>query len=403
MLLRRLILVLLLFALGVCAMAGMFAVFLSSPRHLEPVIGAAIAIGIAMGLLLPLTFLVDRPKFRMGGIGLMCVVALALICVLGLFLSDAMPWPARRTLEDMFLIGLGFTSLVALPAAGALLLDSFAWARIAVRCFAVAGVISLILGGVAGATVRIYPTSISEQFAMGAVLTAVLGLLAALLLVNVGQGDRRYFRFPALAVVGVTALLTFFQVVSKFRLGPAWNSVYGILWVIIGFCAHLNLLLMARTKPAFAWLRGLTIGASIVCGTFVVIAVFHDDTETIVGLILAPGIASLCGSLALVALTLMNRRFDYRADATPSGLLKEIQLTCPRCSKSQTLPLGDSLCSQCGLKFSIQATEPQCLQCGYLLYGLSTPRCPECGAAVPTSAAAAPAVSHISTALASDR
>jgi hypothetical protein len=94
----------------------------------------------------------------------------------------------------------------------------------------------------------------------------------------------------------------------------------------------------------------------------------------------------VCGSLALVAIALLNRRFD--APPIQFSSLKELQLTCPRCSKAQTLPLGNSACSQCGLKFSIQAAEPQCMQCGYLLYGLSTGRCPECGA----DAAAAPAL-----------
>jgi hypothetical protein len=394
MLLRRVILTLMLFGLGACAVAGVFAVFVRHGDDAIAIIVAAIAVVVAMGILLPLTFLVDRPRYRHGGIALMLVVAMALLCVLMICGTAALPYPINRTIEGIFFPSLGFVLLFGLPAGGALLLDQFPWAKIAARFLAACAALCLPMGIISNAIWEMEPPraeEIGNSLTAGTLCTYGLGFLAALLLVNARTGDRRYFRIPAL-LLDVAAFIVLTLIVAKrFRSIDFEARAICCMLALVIFCAHLNLLLMLKQRPAFAWLKWATVAASALCA-IVAIAVVVSDSDKIVGPMFTLGIAGLCGSLALIVLTLFSRRFDYRADATPSGLLKEVQLTCPRCSKAQTLPLGDSACCQCGLRFSINATEPQCLQCGYLLYGLSTPRCPECGAPVlPTGTSPLPA------------
>jgi rRNA maturation protein Nop10 len=62
--------------------------------------------------------------------------------------------------------------------------------------------------------------------------------------------------------------------------------------------------------------------------------------------------------------------------------MADVTLLCPRCGKKQQVPVGQSECSGCRLRIRVQIEEPRCAQCGYLLYGLTSDRCPECGTAI---------------------
>jgi hypothetical protein len=221
----------------------------------------------------------------------------------------------------------------------------------------------------------------------------------AVLLVNVKQGDRRYFRIPAIVVALCTAVLflavVFMEHHSSDELENAERAVLCCAVPVL-FFAHLNILLMVPTRGLFAWLKVGTIACSGGCAGLIFVASaggFIEETG-VIGAITAAGIPALCGSLALVAVALMGRaRSERVVDYTST--LTDIQITCPRCEKGQRVPLGDSACAGCGLQLSIKATEPRCAECGYMLYGITSPRCPECGTAVGGVAGAAPAVAPV--------
>ena len=83
-----------------------------------------------------------------------------------------------------------------------------------------------------------------------------------------------------------------------------------------------------------------------------------------------------CGTLALLVLARINRKVDVEPGSADLG---EIPLVCPRCRKKQSLPVGNSICASCDLRISIREEEPRCAKCDYLLRGLMSDRCPECG------------------------
>ncbi len=78
------------------------------------------------------------------------------------------------------------------------------------------------------------------------------------------------------------------------------------------------------------------------------------------------------------------------AGATPHesairGRRAKVGLGCPRCGAPCELETNtDGKCSACQLSIRVEVDEPRCA-CGYLLFGLETATCPECGAAVPES------------------
>ncbi len=100
------------------------------------------------------------------------------------------------------------------------------------------------------------------------------------------------------------------------------------------------------------------------------------DEEVLGRLAAAGAIVAGCATLAVMVLVRMNRKVDFE---TLSVELAEITVVCPRCSKKQAIPVGGAICSGCELRISITIEEPRCPKCDYLLYGLPSDRCPECG------------------------
>ena len=67
------------------------------------------------------------------------------------------------------------------------------------------------------------------------------------------------------------------------------------------------------------------------------------------------------------------------------GRRAKVALGCPRCGTQCELETNtDAKCAACQLAIRVEVDEPRCV-CGYLLFGLETSTCPECGAAVPES------------------
>jgi hypothetical protein len=64
------------------------------------------------------------------------------------------------------------------------------------------------------------------------------------------------------------------------------------------------------------------------------------------------------------------------------GRRAKVALGCPRCGTPCDIGTNtDAECAACHLAIRVEVEEPRCA-CGYLLFGLETSSCPECGAAV---------------------
>jgi uncharacterized membrane protein len=167
--------------------------------------------------------------------------------------------------------------------------------------------------------------------------------------------------------------------------------------VLAVFIAHLNLTLQASLPRAFGWLRWSTIVAVAATGVLVgsqINARHQTPTwDMVYRLTAAMGICAGCGTLAIAIIARMTRKTEHVMIAPAD--LHEIQLQCPGCQAKQTLPLGDSKCSECGLRFQIKVDEPRCETCGYLLYRLKSDRCPECGTPIAAKSPTAPAVTTL--------
>ncbi len=189
-------------------------------------------------------------------------------------------------------------------------------------------------------------------------------------------------RWIPLAFLGLTACAVGFgMAMLGFWADAIENDTYarlmGVAALIAFSLSHTCLLGRVHITSTTVWV----VRGTIVCVWLVAViwsyAILADDfDEFMVRILGAAGVLDTCGSLTLVVLARLKRVQKIEHLQTSA---REIELTCPRCTKRQVVCAGDSKCRECGLRFRIEIEEPRCARCGYLLWQLTERRCPECG------------------------
>ena len=375
---RQHILKVMLGALAVTALAAVTAVAFSN-QAMWRVAGTTMTGAVVTLIMLRLTAMVDEPRTRWAGLtGTVGVLSVFLI-VVGLI------WEAYRWLpvrwDETELLG---TAAILVPLTGCAMGFLKLLHRRGTRVAGWAGlvltatVLVLSLVAIWLPLSVVFSTSYYDTVnkLWGTVVSVGgIGLLAVAALVGVGD-DRRYWRW---AGVASSVAATWIAVISFWE-GGIYLEDYLALFIATAFWIALAIpLLRVELKREHRWLRHATLIAGGLAASLWTMLVWGLDEDFGVRAAGACSILTACGVMALGVLARLNRKVDTRD--MPSEL-RNITLFCPRCNKKQTLPLGASACRACGLKLEIKAEQPSCRECGYLLYGGTAERCPECGTSV---------------------
>jgi hypothetical protein len=223
---------------------------------------------------------------------------------------------------------------------------------------------------------------------------ALFGGLAAFTLVGLGRGERRLWRWVGIGAGTIAAMLWLVHiwVGTGSDIGEVTFVVLLGLTVVI---AHAVLSLLAPLSATQTWVRTTALGSVILTAALLDALVIDDklvsvgiDDEVLGRCAAASAIVAGCSTLALIVLARINRRVDLESLTTD---FLTMAVVCPRCAKKQVVQIGGAVCSACKLRITIQVEEPRCPKCDYLLYGLPTSRCPECGTSVTAETATGPA------------
>jgi hypothetical protein len=390
---RTILLRLMLWSLGLAAATGVLAVLLQGGDLVWKLVGTGITTALACALMIPASLLVDREPVRWAGLLGMSAVIVEFLMALSLI------WEIARPL-------LLYVTNVEIKVASTM----------------------VFLGLAAGLTMTLAPPlsiprhSTAAKAGLGFIALALVAYLAAIWMTDYfrGHGDKGWETANALVVFGLLTVPSLFGLSAAERRRWRWAGVVSSfvacsMWVmeiwnpigsdvgVVVFCAllslgaataHANLCLVAvRLTPGQQWVRGGTIAAAVVTALLVVLFVSKDKFPAAIPIVKemvgrfteAAGIIAACGTLALLVLARINRKVDAEPGA---GDLDEVSLVCPRCRKRQSLPVGNSTCASCGLRISIRVEEPRCAKCDYLLRGLTSDRCPECGTPIGSPVAA---------------
>jgi hypothetical protein len=400
---RRVLLLVMLLALAGCAALGMFALVAWSGEIIWKLVWTALSTAVATGMLLPLSLLVERPRVKAGGLcGMLTVIVCWLMLMVMIWGGGIVGWN-----DDLFwraFILFWSTLLVGVPLMGALLVVSFPWARVAVWTFAAisAGAYALYILALLLPRENSWGMSaFSWKFWVTGWCVQSIGAVASMLLVNIGCGDRRYFRWAGVVCCAVSLAIGIAGVWLEHSDSPLMGRIMALALIAAVAMAHINLLLMARLKPSQRWLKWGTMAFVLVAGAsaFIAVLLFSDlnniEDVMLMRLAAASTIAGGCGSLALIVLSLFNRNPEHAPRVATE--FKEMTIFCPSCSTKQSVPLGDSTCRVCSLQISIKVMEPRCAGCGYLLYRIESDRCPECGSPIRKAEGAAAEVAVASS------
>jgi hypothetical protein len=383
---RKHILKAMLGALAITALAAVAAVAFSNDAMWR-IAGTTFTGAITTLLVLRLSSMVDEPRTRWAGMvgtfGLLAEFVLLVVLI----------WEAHTWLpggwDESEILGTAGILLLAITAAMAFLkMLHSADTRVAGGAGLVITVASFLLALVAvwlpqgGMTRSTFHDTAWGLWGTAGTLAGV-GLLSVAALVGVGGGDRRRWRWAGVASSVVAGCLAVADIWAE-RLR---NEDLLALFVAIAFWVALaNPLLHIELKREHRWLRAATLVAGGLAVSLWAMLVWGFEEEVTARAAAACSILAACGAMALSVLARLNRRVS--AQDLPREL-RIITLFCPLCRKKQTLPLGAAACGACGLKIEVKAEQPTCGQCGYLLYGVTSDRCPECGTPVGKPAAAA--------------
>jgi hypothetical protein len=364
-----------LISLALAACAGVLGILVPGRDTVWRVVWTAAATGIACGLILAATRFIEKPQMQPSAYFASALILVEFLLTVGLIWDVPRMLGISRSSDSwgitmglLLLGGVGGTACMRLLPQQAMRIASFAGLGIA----AVGTVTSLV-----GTWSR--SLSSGRQGDLIGIGIAILGAGVPIVLSLLGAGvDRRLWRwFGVLASALAAALITY----------GIWNNtdpgkpvVLALIVSVAVVVAHANASMLAALSAGQRWLRMATIAAVAVTGALISAMVYdRAESDLLSRLSAASGICAACGTIAIAILARANRRSE-RPDAA-EGLVQMVVI-CPRCNKKQAVPLGDSQCQSCGLRYSIKVEEPRCPTCDYLLYGLVSDRCPECGTVI---------------------
>ncbi|MCH7592102.1 MAG: hypothetical protein IH989_04890 [Planctomycetes bacterium] len=382
-----------LWSLGLAAAGGVLAV-LSVNRYLAwRVVWTGFTTAVACGIMIPVGGLVDRKETRSAGLfGMGAVVVEFLLAMLLIWEVPRHVFLLNIENEIAGTMGLGVGICVLVPCFLILARKPYgAWAGRAGVVFTIAAFAAWLVA--VWLPYNQNRGQIRDNWGETGAALSVLGAFAVLCLVGGGWTDPRRWRYAGVIAGVVACCMWLIDIWIGTGSDPGYVIFCGLL-ILATVVAHANVSVRATIAPEHAWVRTCTLVAAVCTALMIELFVIDDRLYPMLGysglierLAAAGGIVTACGTLALVVFARFDRRIDYESVTAD---LSRISVVCPRCNKKQMIGVGDSVCASCKLRISIRLEEPRCPKCDYLLFGLTSGRCPECGTQFVESAASAP-------------
>lgn len=163
----------------------------------------------------------------------------------------------------------------------------------------------------------------------------------------------------------------------------------GVVSCLGGWLLHTPLMLAVPLKRA--WTRAVRWVTIAAAAMFVLFTISLSMISTLGDTYIpwadrAIGIPLLLAAVGTVLVPVGGLLERAAREAAGDSLLAgsvPVQVRCPRCGAEASVRSNrPERCPSCGLRILVRLEEPRC-DCGYVLHGLASDQCPECGRLVP--------------------
>jgi len=270
--------------------------------------------------------------------------------------------------------------------------DSIVSSRMALRAFLVLVAGSAMLG-------LLYILDVVQDTRLiASAATLAVGCLATLVAALVADHGRFPRAMRASTVVGwvgvaVWLFMIWFESAFDWRDREVIARIGGVFTLCAVWGIFSGVTLAPRTNgPAVVAVRWTVFALSTFWAAFGEFALAQPDVaEWILGTLIGqqwseriiPASAVLVGAGSLAQPVMLRLSVSRLGEGAIRGRRARVSLGCPRCGSACALETNiDGACPACKLSIRVEVDEPRC-SCGFLLYGLDSPACPECGAMIP--------------------
>jgi hypothetical protein len=369
-------------SLALAALFGAAGILVASHEATWDVVGTSIATAVAALLLLIASRAMDRPASRPASLLASTLIVIEYLLTLGAIWQLERIFGSSGRFDDSLWLTVLFIAMVGIPA--------IVFMRMATAPTTVlAGYVGLVLAGIELAMLLAMQWgtsswSANEYLAELAGFLVLFGLITVICLIGIDFSPQRSWQWLGVSAAALGYALTAYGVIRQLNQG---SQVVVSITCLAAAIAHANIVVLCALRPGQRWLRWLTIGAGTSAALFIALASGSNATFDIDNILprlaAACGIVAGCGTLALIILARLNRKFIVPPNAMTG--VSDITLFCPICRKKQTVPLNGAACDECRVLIHVRVEEPKCEKCGYSLLMLKSAVCPECGTPVPTT------------------
>lgn len=353
-----------LFSLGATALAGVATIFTQGNDVLWRLLGTATATSVAAGVMWPLTLKAEKPETRLAGLVGMGAVLVDFFLVLILIWERLfLPQGMQQFEEGVIFQASYLLPLTAAPAVMCLLFLHRPGGRLAAIAGALASAVTFaeLMIGAWQSHSRFFPSP-TRDWADAAWATALFGALGTACLA--GTVAERPWRWGG---VGVSLLgwLMMSDHALRGTHSEIGQSVFTVIATVAVVIAYMNLFSIPELAPSHQYVRVLTMLVAVLTAVLIDVltlnrinnsSYFGTFDDLLGRLAAASGIVTACGTVAILILALINRK-QMKGETYVAMSWVEMAITCPACQRQQTVSLGESTCSGCGLEFSIRIGE----------------------------------------------
>ncbi len=213
---------------------------------------------------------------------------------------------------------------------------------------------------------------------------SILGLVSA-----IPWERRRWHPIGPLGLISVAialALVIFTIWADPYIWRQPWGDnflkVMGVACVAGVAFPHMGLISLAKLRREYGWVRRATVIAILTLALQAIVSILFEGYRLGDAWWKLVGVVAIFDACGTIAIPILHRVSAIHKIETVKTVELSLDLTCPRCKSNQHLAAGHSACGACGLRFNIEIEEETCNSCGYPLYKLTSPTCPECGTAI---------------------